>query len=348
MAHVFVLGGLAESLVNFRGPLIADMIAAGYRVTAAASGPAPEVERQLRAKGVEYCASPAQTGRDRSPGGSALLPCSAPLPAAGSPHGPVGLHGEAGYIWSSRRQKRRGATRPCSGDRAGLCFHGTGRPASACGRLGCAALVSPCAGQMRYGSFSESGRSSVVSTERSFGSRGSQPCRERFRRRSGFFRCQAFARGAPVFLLVARLLRDKGIAEYVDAARLLKGKYPTARFHLVGPLDPNPAAISRAQIDNWSREGVIDYFGSTTDVRPYIAGATVYVLPSYREGTPRSVLEAMSMGRPVVTTDVPGCRETVRHQLQWISCAASEFDGIGGCHGTVPAKPGLGRRNGAA
>jgi glycosyltransferase involved in cell wall biosynthesis len=129
-----------------------------------------------------------------------------------------------------------------------------------------------------------------------------------------FFGVKPLPKAPSIFLLVARLLRDKGIAEYVDAARLLKGKYPTARFHLVGPLDPNPAAISRAQIDNWSREGVIDYFGSTTDVRPYIAGATVYVLPSYREGTPRSVLEAMSMGRPVVTTDVPGCRETVRHQ----------------------------------
>jgi len=113
------------------------------------------------------------------------------------------------------------------------------------------------------------------------------------------------------FLLIARLIKDKGILEYVEAARLLKQKYPMAKFQLLGPLDINPAAITQAQLDQWSKEGIIEYLGKTNDVRPYIADASVYVLPSYREGTPRSVLEAMSMGRPIITTDAPGCRETV-------------------------------------
>jgi len=113
------------------------------------------------------------------------------------------------------------------------------------------------------------------------------------------------------FLLIARLIKDKGILEYVESARLLKQKYPAAKFQLLGPLDINPAAITQEQLERWSKEGIIEYLGKTNDVRPYIAEASVYVLPSYREGTPRSVLEAMSMGRPIITTDAPGCRETV-------------------------------------
>jgi glycosyltransferase involved in cell wall biosynthesis len=115
----------------------------------------------------------------------------------------------------------------------------------------------------------------------------------------------------PVFLLIARLLKDKGIIEYVNAARILKKRYPAAIFRLLGPLDSNPSAINKLQIEKWQKEGMIEYLGETRDVRSYIAESSVYVLPSYREGTPRTVLEAMAMGRPIVTTDAPGCRETV-------------------------------------
>ncbi len=113
------------------------------------------------------------------------------------------------------------------------------------------------------------------------------------------------------FLLIARLLREKGIREYAEAARILKESYPDAAFRLLGPFDDNPSSIGQATVDSWHDSGILDYLGETGDVRPHLAASSVYVLPSYREGTPRSVLEAMSMGRPVVTTDVPGCRETV-------------------------------------
>jgi len=115
----------------------------------------------------------------------------------------------------------------------------------------------------------------------------------------------------PVFLLIARLLRDKGIREYVDAARLLRQSYPRLICRIVGPLDSNPTAFRIDEVEAWQREGIIEYMGETDDVRSHIAAASVYVLPSYREGMPRTILEAMAMGRPVVTTDVPGCRETV-------------------------------------
>ncbi len=117
---------------------------------------------------------------------------------------------------------------------------------------------------------------------------------------------------APVrFLMVGRLIRDKGLMEYVAAARQARSTIPEARFQLLGPLDTNPTAISREELDSWQAEGAIEYLGSTGDVRPFLAAAHVCVLPSYGEGTPRSVLEAMAMARPVIVTDVPGCRETV-------------------------------------
>lgn len=115
------------------------------------------------------------------------------------------------------------------------------------------------------------------------------------------------------FILVARIIRDKGVFEYVEAARILKVKYPHISIQLLGPFDHNPSSISKAQVMEWRKEGVIRFLGETTDVRPFLRDADVFVLPSYREGTPKSVLEAMAMGMPIVTTDVPGCRETVIH-----------------------------------
>lgn len=114
------------------------------------------------------------------------------------------------------------------------------------------------------------------------------------------------------FLLIARLIRDKGIYEYVEAARRVRGRFPEIRFRIAGWIDPNPNAIDRDDLERWRKEGVVEYLGRLTDVRPAIANCSVYVLPSYREGTPRTVLEAMAMARPVITTDAPGCRETVQ------------------------------------
>jgi lipopolysaccharide/colanic/teichoic acid biosynthesis glycosyltransferase len=118
--------------------------------------------------------------------------------------------------------------------------------------------------------------------------------------------------GPPVFLLVARLMRDKGIFEFAEAARRVRAAAPEARFQVLGPFDANPAGIKPADMERWAAQGAIDYLGETDDVRPFLAGSTVFVLPSFhREGLPRSILEAMSTGRAVITTDAPGCRETV-------------------------------------
>jgi len=113
------------------------------------------------------------------------------------------------------------------------------------------------------------------------------------------------------FLLAARLLREKGIVEYAEAARNVKKKYPAVRFILLGGLDPNPGALTQYEVEAWVHEGLLEWPGHVA-VKPWLAQASVYVLPSYyREGVPRSTQEAMAMGRAVITTNAPGCRETV-------------------------------------
>ncbi|MBO0663032.1 glycosyltransferase family 4 protein [Jiella sp. MQZ9-1] len=118
--------------------------------------------------------------------------------------------------------------------------------------------------------------------------------------------------GPPRFLLVARLLREKGIEEFALAAQRLKATFPKARFQILGPFDPSPSGVPANDVDRWIRSGAIDYLGEVADVRPLLTACSVFVLPSYyREGIPRAALEALAVGRAIVTTTAPGCRETV-------------------------------------
>jgi len=115
----------------------------------------------------------------------------------------------------------------------------------------------------------------------------------------------------PVFLMIARLLIDKGVREYAVAAEQVKKRFPQARFLLVGWLDDNPDSISEEELNGWIERGAIEFLGFQDDVRESLRLCSIYVLPSYREGTPRTVLEAMAMQRAIITTDVPGCRQTI-------------------------------------
>jgi glycosyltransferase involved in cell wall biosynthesis len=124
-----------------------------------------------------------------------------------------------------------------------------------------------------------------------------------------------------IFLCVARLLKDKGIVELVEATRLLKSQYPSIECHLVGFLDAkNPTAISAVEMQQWLDERVITYLGVSDNVKAIIPLADCVVLPSYREGTPRSLLEAASMAKPIITTDAVGCREVVDDGINGFLC----------------------------
>jgi len=128
-----------------------------------------------------------------------------------------------------------------------------------------------------------------------------------------------------VFLLVGRLIRDKGVMEYAAAAESLPARVPQAVCRLLGEIDSdNPTAVGRAAIERWVRAGFVEYLGDTDDVRPYIAEADCVVLPSYREGLSRTLLEAASMAKPLVASDVPGCREVVEDGRTGFLCRARD------------------------
>ena len=117
----------------------------------------------------------------------------------------------------------------------------------------------------------------------------------------------------PIFLMLSRLLVDKGVREYVEAAKIIKSRFPKTIFQLGGRLDSNPTSISSKELKVWINDGFIQYLGELSSIQKSITSCRIYVLPSYREGMPRSVLEALATGRPIITTDTPGCRETVIH-----------------------------------
>ena len=123
------------------------------------------------------------------------------------------------------------------------------------------------------------------------------------------------------YLLVGRLLWDKGVGEFVEAARIVRQTLPESRFQLLGAIGAdNRTAVGRASVEGWVSEGLIDYLGELEDVRPCLAAADCVVLPSYREGLPRSLIEAAAMGRPAIATDVPGCRAAIDDQVTGYLC----------------------------
>lgn len=147
---------------------------------------------------------------------------------------------------------------------------------------------------------------------------------ERFRPSQGAAADRPFT-----FLLVARLVGDKGVREYVEAARRIRSRGGAACFQILGFLDvENRTAVPRSEVEAWVAEGLIDYLGQADDVRSALAGADCIVLPSYREGLPRTLLEAAAMAKPLIATDVPGCRQVVEAEVNGLLCAARDAQSL--------------------
>ncbi|MEQ1505412.1 MAG: glycosyltransferase family 4 protein, partial [Myxococcota bacterium] len=154
--------------------------------------------------------------------------------------------------------------------------------------------------------------------------------------------------GPARFLFVGRLLRDKGVFEFVDAARAVRARHPEVTFAIAGGLDPNPSSVGADVLRGWERDGTVAYLGEVPDVRPHLRACTVFVLPSYREGTPRSVLEAMATGRAAITTDAPGCRETVSDGDNGLLVPVRDAGALAAAMERFVADPSLAVRMGAA
>jgi len=312
--RVVVIGGWAPSLLTFRGPLLATMVARGHEVTAMA----PEagsggtcVRARLAALGVRFEPIELQRAgidpvadtkaihalvrrlRTLRPDlvlGYTIKPAiygSLAARLAGVPNRAVMITGMGSALASVRTVKQR-------------LVAAIARTLYRAGLAQCQVVIFQNPDDRdelaRLGAIPPHARVAVV--------RGSGVD-------LAHYAPQPLPSGPPVFVFLGRLLRDKGIAEYVAAARMVRERYPGATFRIAGWLDPNPESLTQRELDAVVADGTVEYLGATDDVRPHLAAAHVLVLPSYREGTPRSVLEAMSMNRAVITTDAPGCRETV-------------------------------------
>jgi glycosyltransferase involved in cell wall biosynthesis len=308
-AHFVVIGAYPESLVSFRGDLIQELVRAGVAVTAMAA-PAPrEVVARIEALGARFRPYPIQ--RNAISIRSDLATYVALRRALKELQPDVLLaYTVKPVIWSGLAARAL----PKLHFYALITGLGFGLERSSVRRRALASIVRALyrlALRRATGVLfqNEDDRDAFVGwrlaprriTSRVFGS--GVDC-DRFPQ-------TPFPGGPPTFVLIARLLAAKGLREFAEAARITRRGHPDAVFRIVGGTDPSPDRIEVAEVEAWQREGIVEYAGAMPDVRPALRECHVFVLPSYHEGMPRTVLEAMATGRPILTTDVPGCRDTV-------------------------------------
>jgi glycosyltransferase involved in cell wall biosynthesis len=309
--HIVVIGGIAPSLIGFRAPLLAAMVRRGHRVTAMAADGDDRIRAALADLGVAFEeVAFDRAGMDPRRDGRTIAALTGRLRAlrpdliltytvkpniygglaaqlAGVPRRFAMVTG-LGYAFSGQEALRR------------RLFAGFVRGLYRAGLRGSDGVFfqnpDDQADFDRFGIVPRGSRSLLVN--------GSGVDVDHFAP-------VPLPPGPPRFLFVGRMLVEKGFLDYVAAARQVRAAHPEVHFSALGWLDQNPTSVTRADLDAWIREGVIDHLGDVADVRPALAAHHVLILPSYREGTPRSVLEAMAMGRAAVVADAPGSRETV-------------------------------------
>jgi len=343
--RILILGSYAPSLTNFRGPLIAAFAGAGDRVFAAAPAIDAATAERLRALGAE--------------------PHSIEL--SNSSLNPLGMLGSYRAVRRLVRELRpdlilsytikpvilgalaghaeRVPQRVSLITGVGFAFTGTGGgPGRRLARMAASAFYRAALARSHLVLFQNVDDQALFREAGLLGPAtptavvdGSGVDVERFAP-------APLAEGAS-FLMIARLLRDKGIHEFAAAAKRLRTEHPEVPIALVGYLDPSPDSLGQRELDQLVASG-IRFHGKLDDVRPAIAECSVYVLPSYREGTPRSVLEAMAMGRAIITTDAPGCRETVVDGINGILVPVQDPDSLYAAMKRFVADPALARRMG--
>lgn len=309
---VLVLSSLAYSLTNFRGALLREMVANGHEVIAVAPDRNAEVETDLAEYGIGFRTVPMQRA-GKNPfrdlrlllGYIALMIREQPDLVLAYTQKPIVYGGLAARILAVPRfyamMSGLGHVFSPEGKSSPFFRHVVARLYREAVRRARAVFV-----------FNSDDRGDMIDlgivspTQKVITVPGSGIDLERFSE-------QPLPRSHITFLLIARLLRDKGIYEFAEAARKITVDYPDCDFKILGHIDAeNPTGLTAEECESLSRQYPVRFIPGTSDVRPYLAGASVFVLPSYyREGLPRTLLEAMATGRPVITTDMPGCREPV-------------------------------------
>jgi glycosyltransferase involved in cell wall biosynthesis len=332
-----LFGSLAASLINFRGPLIREMVRRGYEVHAVA----PDIDEATRAQLVDMGAVPQEVKLGRT----SLSPLEAirtvqeltrlfrdigPEVVIAYTIKPIGLAGAA-----SKAARVPRFVPLVTG--LGYAFTGGAEPRRVFSRLAGSILYRRAFRQASVALFQNPDDLAEFRRRRLLPARlpaflinGSGVDLEEFR--------EAALPADVSFLMIARLLKDKGVREYGEAACALKKRYPDLRISLAGFIDSSPDSISQAELNQMIAGGV-EFLGWLPDVRGAIADHSVYVLPSYREGTPRSVLEAAAIGRAIVTTDAPGCRETVVHGKNGLLVGPRDADSLLGALEAILADP---------
>jgi glycosyltransferase involved in cell wall biosynthesis len=346
--RVLLVGSYGPSLLNFRGQLIASLVARGHEVHVAAPGLQGDLAIRLRALGTTVHDTPLDRQGTGIKTDLKYLKKLKALFRAVSP-GLVITYTVKPNIWGALAGARTRVRTAALVTGLGIVFTDTGQPK----RLKSAAISA----MVRWLYRRASNRNWRIVFQNpddlaDFEAAGCLKDRTKVIMMNGSGIDLTHYKPAPLpeapnFLMISRILGAKGVREYASAALSVKRTHPHVRFRLVGFYDQGPDAIAEAEIAKWVGGG-LEYLGPSDDVRPHLADCRVYVLPSYREGTPRSVLEAMATGRAILTADAPGCRETVVNGENGFLVPVRDVDALAARMRQLIATPELAARMGAA
>lgn len=341
--RIAVIGSFAESLVNFRGPLLQAFRRLGHEVTAV-SAPGPRIVTQRLAKwGIEHVTVPLNRTGLRPDWEVMTLRAVGRVLAERQPDRILAYTAKP-VVYGALAARRLGMRDRffamitglgyALGGEGGALLSGLARTAYRFALKGAAGFFfqNPTDREdfLRWGILGERGQSWLIP--------GSGVDLMHFR--------QEPLPEEPVFLMVARLLGAKGVREYARAAAAVRCRHPKARCLLVGWIDDHPDAISPQELESWVSNGTLEYLGRLEDVRTAYREALAVVLPSYAEGLPRTILEAMAMGRPVIATDVRGCRDVVQHGRTGMLVPPRDWRALAEAMESFIEKPELARRMG--